>query len=96
MQIPVLVEPIATGFRASTGSPLDLTAEGASADDALATLKKNLTTRLQSGAKLRSLRVLDVDSMLAAGRSLAANPLFDDWVAAVEEYRRIHNTVPDE
>ena len=89
MQIPVLVEPIATGFRASTGSPLDLTAEGA-------TLKKNLTTRLQSGAKLRSLRVLDVDSMLAAGRSLAANPLFDDWVAAVEEYRRIHNTVPDE
>lgn len=28
-------------------------------------------------------------------RRLAQDPMFDEWVAAVEEYRRINNTVPD-
>ena len=34
MNIPVLLEPTATGFRASTGAPLNLTAEAPTADRA--------------------------------------------------------------
>ena len=26
---------------------------------------------------------------------LGESPLFEDWVQAVEEYRREHNTIPD-
>lgn len=35
------------------------------------------------------------DAIIAAARRLAENPLFEEWVRAVEEYRRVHNTVPD-
>ena len=37
-----------------------------------------------------------VEKVFAAADKLAADPLFDEWVKAVEEYRRIHNTVPDD
>jgi len=36
-----------------------------------------------------------VDSILAAAKKLGENPLFDEYLRAVEEYRRLNNTVPD-
>jgi hypothetical protein len=36
-----------------------------------------------------------LDSIIETAARCAEDPLFDDWVAAVEEYRRLHNTVPD-
>jgi hypothetical protein len=36
------------------------------------------------------------EEILAAADKLAENPLFDEWVKAVEEYRRVHNTVPND
>jgi hypothetical protein len=113
MEIPVFVEPIPTGFRATTGSPLPLTADGPTADAAVAAVQELLAERLRAGGQLRTLSVKTADELSAAGRAsgvltpqkveeiltaaqrLASDPLFDDWVRAVEEYRREHNTVPD-
>jgi hypothetical protein len=109
MEIPVFVEPTPTGFRAATGSPLPLTADGPTADAAVTALYTLLADRLRAGGQVRTLTVRAADEgrvgdvltpqrvneILAAAQRLASDPLFDDWVRAVEEYRREHNTVPD-
>jgi hypothetical protein len=84
MEIPVLVEPSPTGFRATTGAPLDLSADGPTADAALAALRMLVADRLRAGGQLRALTVTATPS----GSGLADNPLFDDWLRAVEEYRK--------
>ena len=94
LELPVLVSPQPTGFRASTGGPLDLTADGPTPDAAVDALRTLLATKLQ-GSQIRAVIVTDVDSLRAAARKLGESPLFEDWVQAVEEYRRQHNTVPD-
>jgi hypothetical protein len=108
MEIPVFVEPTPTGFRATAGSPLPLTADGPTADAAVAAVQALLAERIRAGGQVRTLSIptaagqaggvltpQKVEEILAAGQRLADNPLFDDWLRAVEEYRREHNTVPD-
>ncbi len=95
MQIPVLVEPIATGFRASTGGPLNLVVEAPTADEAMMALQKVLKAKLSGGTRIRSLVIPDVEALRTAGRAAGDNPIFEEWVQAVEEYRRLHNTVPE-
>lgn len=86
MSISILVEPATNGFRAAAGGPLDLTAEGESASAAVAALREKIADRLRGGAVL-------IEQSVAAPISpipivpLAENPLFDEWLAAVEEYR---------
>jgi hypothetical protein len=36
-----------------------------------------------------------LQAILAAAQRLRDDPLFEDWVRAVEEFRRENNTVPD-
>jgi hypothetical protein len=95
MELPVLILPQPTGFRASTGGPLDLSADGSTPDAALAALKSLVTSKLQPGGQIRSLSVTDIDSIQTTARKVGASPLFEEWVQAVEEYRQQHNTVPD-
>jgi hypothetical protein len=76
MSVSILVEPAANGFRAASGGPLDLTAVAESAAGAVAALREKIADRLRGGAA-SPVPVLP----------LADNPLFDDWLAAVEEYR---------
>lgn len=95
MNVPILVLPQPSGFRASTGGPLDLAADGPTPDAAVAALRSLVATKLTGGGHVRVLTVTDVDSILANGRRLGESPLFDDWVKEVEEFRRVHNTVPD-
>ena len=87
MEIPVLVEPSPTGFRAVTGAPLDLSADGPTADAAMSTLRTLVAARLRAG-QLRTLTVTDVDAILAAARAVGENPLFEEYVKSIEEYRR--------
>ncbi len=82
MDIPILVEPTPAGFRAATGAPLDLTAEGPTADAAVAALRALVADRLRAGTQLRTLTLPQLGLS-----KLAENPLFDDWLRAVEEYR---------
>lgn len=86
MTIPILVEPAAGGFRAAAGGPLDLSAEAASAADAVAALRAKIADRLRGGAILIEHPVA-VPASPVPTIPLAENPLFDDWLAAVEAYR---------
>jgi hypothetical protein len=86
MSIPILVEPAANGYRAQAGSPLDLSAEADSAAAAVAALRAKIADRLRGGAILIEQPVPPSPSPVPVV-PLAENPLFDDWLAAVEEYR---------
>src|SRR5262245_20742258 len=86
MSISILVEPAANGFRAAAGGPLDLAAEGESAAAAVAALRAKIADRLRGGAVLIEQSVATSTFPIPIV-PLAQNPLIDDWLAAVEEYR---------
>ena len=94
MTISVFVEPSAKGFRASTGSPLDLSAEAKTADEAVATVRKQFAAWLQAGGKLVRLELTDVDAILEAVERLRNNPMFEEVEEDIRRYRRIHNAKP--
>ncbi len=82
MSISILVEPGTNGFRAAAGSPLDLSAEG----DSAAALRGKIANRLSGGAMLIEQSVRNFVSPVPVV-PLSENPLFDDWLVAIEEYR---------
>ena len=58
MQIPVLIEPTpGNGFRARSGEPLVLTAEGSTRDEALGRLRSLIQGRVAGGAQIVPLEV---------------------------------------
>jgi hypothetical protein len=86
MNIPILVEPVNGKFQATTGGPLDLSAEGASAAEAVAALRAKISRRLSGGAVLIEERFPDQTSSVPQ-TSLADHPWFDKYSAAIEENR---------
>jgi hypothetical protein len=90
MQIPVLIEPVATsGFRARSGEPLPLTVEGVTREEALNKLKQLLESKLQNGSELVTLQIGSAENPWLRGAGIFANsPLFDEWKAIMEENRR--------
>jgi hypothetical protein len=95
MEIPVLVEPRDSGFVASTQTPVPLSATGTTEDAAVDALRSLIAEKLKAGGKLRTIKFMDVEGIIAAGNALASNPFHAEWLKGVEEYRREHNTVPD-
>jgi hypothetical protein len=57
MSMHVLVEPLTdgSGYRASTGAPLHVTATGSTPDEALAEVGRQIAEKLERGAQLYSL-----------------------------------------
>lgn len=86
MSIPILVEPKPSGFSASTGGPLDLSAEGASAAEAVQVIRQMIARCFQSGAVLIEHPVKRIVPPIPI-LPLAENPLFETWMRAVETYR---------
>jgi hypothetical protein len=90
MTISILVEPSQVGFRATTGGPLDLSAEAAPAAEAVNALQEKIANRLERKAIL-------IDHPVHPPRPpvlpLSENPLFDAWLAAVETYRAERETL---
>ena len=86
MNIPVLLEPIPGGFRASTGAPLNLCAEAPTADEALAVVQREYVLKQIAGARIVELSVPD-DKLVELTRKLAANPFLQEWDAATKAYR---------
>ena len=69
MDIPVLIEPVAgNGYRAVGVGLAPLTAEGATAEEALHRLRELLASRLAAGARLEDSFVGALD--VVCGRSL--------------------------
>ncbi len=91
MQIPVAIEPIPLGgFRAASGSPFMVVAEGSTREEAVAKVRDELNRQLERGKDVVMIEVgaeAENPWLKMAGR-LKDNPLVDEWRAAVEEYRR--------
>ena len=88
MNIPVLLEPTATGFRASTGAPLNLTAEAPTADEALKSLRIQIAVKYVSGGRIVSLTIPEPDPLIELSAEMAKKPLLDELIAATKDCRR--------
>jgi hypothetical protein len=86
MTISILVEPSQAGFRATTGGPLDLSAEAASAAEAVTALQAEIDSRFKHGAILVHHAVPAPQAPIPL-IPLAENPLFDSWQEAIQKYR---------
>ena len=91
MEIPVLLEPSpGGGFRARSGDPLNLTAEGNTPDAALHHLRDLIAARIATGSKLTTLNVPTAERItIHPGAGMyVGDPLFDQWRAEIEAYRQ--------
>src|SRR5947209_6881693 len=90
MQIPVLVEPVANkGFRARSGEPLPLSAEGPTADEAVRRLRELLSNGMVGGTRLVSVDLSAADHPWLRGAGMFKDdPLFDEWQENIAERRR--------
>jgi hypothetical protein len=91
MNIPVLIEPIAnSGFRATGGLPFEITAEGATRDEALGRLRAEIDRRMAQGAIVVPLDLTPAEEhpWVQGAGMFRDNPLFDAWQQAISEYRQ--------
>jgi hypothetical protein len=97
MQIPVLIEPVTgNGFRARACEPFALSAEGSTQEEALGNLRKQLESRLATGARIVSLDVPGTDNPWVTFQGMFKDdPLFDEWQQAIAENRRKADEDPD-
>ncbi len=86
MTFSVLTEPTPTGYRASTGAPLSLLAEGPTESAALNALRAMVDRKCLGGAKIHQLNI--PDDLRAAWDELADDPSRDEHVQAMAEYRK--------
>ena len=90
MEIPVLVEPVTgSGYRASTGFPLDLSVEGTTEAEVLGRLRTLLENRLGPSSKVVMLTIPDATHPLArfAGQ-FQDDPDFQDVIGIMRERRQ--------
>ena len=95
MKIPVLVEPQANGYRASMNSPVSLSAEGKSELDAISLLREKFGQRLRGGGRVYYLSDSSAEDIIQAAEKSGENPLFEEYLKALDDYRRVENAVPD-
>src|SRR5438445_11365251 len=97
MQIPVLVERVkGDGYRARGKDPFAVSAKGATREEALAKLRAKIQTRLKNGTEIVGLEVGPQPHPLAEFAGMFKDdPLFDDCLKAMAEYRRQVDNDPD-
>jgi len=92
VEIPVIIEPVTGhGYRVTGagGLSVGLTAEGATAAEAIDRLAEQVRTRVQAGAQLTELRVsVGAAPWKQDAGYLRDDPFYDAWRDAMEEYRR--------
>lgn len=91
MQIPVVIEPIGDGqFRAHSFPPFTAVAEGRTSEEAVSKVRAELGKEMESGKRYVMVEVgaNEDNPWLAMAGSLKDNPLFDEWQAAIQEFRR--------
>jgi hypothetical protein len=97
MQIPVLIESVAkSGFRASTGEPLPVSADGATPEEALRNLRAAVDRQLKNGKQLEWLDLTPANPWLAlAGTHDPNDPLVKEWKQEMAAYRQEVEDNPD-
>lgn len=91
MQIPVAIEPIGDGqFRAQSFPPFPAVADGSTRDEAVSKVQAEVNKQVEHGREIVMVEVraaVENPWLKMAGR-LQDDPLFDEWRAEVEAYRR--------
>jgi hypothetical protein len=87
MKLPIVIEPLpdGSGFTAHLAAPFDLSAAGATAEEAQRQLAALLQRRLQQGMELRTLAVPITGA--ADGGWLPDDELTRDWIQLMQQYR---------
>lgn len=92
MEVPIIIEPVAgNGYRATGagGLSVGLTAEGATAAEAIDRLADQVRMRADAGATLAELNVATTAAPWSQDAGyLRDDPLYEPWRAAMDEYRR--------
>lgn len=89
VQLPVVIEPLPdrSGFTARLGAPVQLSAEGATAEAAHRQLAVLLQQRLQQGVEFRTLKVPTAIPGGSEGGWLPDDELTQDWLQLMQQYR---------
>jgi hypothetical protein len=89
MEIAVLLEPKeGHRYRASSGPPLTVEAEGTSREEALGNLRAQIENKIRSGAEIMTLEVgKPTHPWTRFAGTLKDDPLGEAWVQAMAEYR---------
>jgi hypothetical protein len=97
MEIPVLIEPLPNGkgFRAKTGEPLSLSAEGTTRDDALSQLQSLTSGRLATGAEIVPMAVKTGNPWVDLAGFLPDDELTREWMDILRENRKKANESVD-
>ncbi len=99
MEMPVIIEPITgSGYRATGagGLSVGLSADGATAAEAIDRLADQVRLRLDAGARLAELNVAgDPAPWKQDAGYLHDDPLYEPWLDAMEQYRRQVDEDPD-
>lgn len=91
MQIPVLVETLGDNrFRAEAPPPFSVVAEGKSSAEAVQNLRQQMATEFTNGKQVVMVDVPmpEENPWIKYAGYLKDDPLFDQWKAAMEEFRR--------
>jgi hypothetical protein len=86
MELPILIEPLPNqaGFTARLMAPIELSAEGATADEAHERLAEMLREKLANGLQIRTLKL--ATPLLRAGW-LPDDELTQEWRQHMQAYR---------
>ncbi|OWK45653.1 hypothetical protein [Fimbriiglobus ruber] len=99
MEIPVVIESVAgNGYRATGagGLSVGLTADGATAEEAIDRLADQVRTRVNAGAKLAEVNVTaSAAPWKQDAGCLSGEPLYEPWREAMADYRRKLNDDPE-
>ncbi len=99
MQFPVTIEPVANnGYRACCAAPVNLSADGATREEAIRNLEGQLRQRVQAGLEVATVdipvRPADNPWVKYAGM-FKDNPDFEEVVEIMAENRRRMDADPD-
>jgi hypothetical protein len=97
VQIPVLVEPLpdGRGFRARSGEPLAMSAEGPTKDEAMRELQKLANGRLGGDAEIIPMEVKSGNPWIDLAGFLPDDDVTRRWQDILRENRRKANESPD-
>jgi hypothetical protein len=97
IQIPILIERVAgNGYRSRGGEQFSLSAEGATREEVMTKLNQQLQERLRDGTQLVSLEVSPTPHSLAKFAGMFKDdPLIDEWVQSMAEFRQQIENDPD-
>jgi hypothetical protein len=99
MEIAILLEPVENnGYRAKSGPPFDVSAEGATCEEAVAKVREKMKSKLTDGSMLVGVEMGGETNpwLQMAGIFDPNDPLVKEWIEIMAENRRKANEDPND